>query len=40
MTTTIKIQVAGTIAGDVLKAATPNNASGNNATGLIALRIA
>ena len=39
-TTTIKIQVAGTIAGDVLKAATPNNASGNNATGLIALRIA
>jgi len=39
-TTTIKIQVAGTIAGDVLKAATPNNSSGNNATGLIALRIA
>jgi len=39
-TTTIKVQVAGTIAGDVLKAATPNNASGNNATGLIAVRVA
>ena len=39
-TTTIKIQVAGTIAGDVLKAATPNNSSGNNATGIIALRVA
>lgn len=38
-TTTIKLQVAGTVAGDVLKAATPNNASGNNATGLIALRV-
>ena len=39
-TTTIKIQVAGTLTNDVLKAATPNNASGSNATGLIALRIA
>lgn len=38
-TTTIKVQVAGTIGGDVLKAATPNNGSGNNATGLIALRV-
>jgi hypothetical protein len=39
-TTTIKLQVAGTLTSDVLKAATPNNASGNNATGLIAVRVA
>lgn len=39
-TTTIVLQASGTIAGDVLKAATPNNASGNNATGLVAVRIA
>lgn len=39
-TTTIVLQALGTIAGDVLKAATPNNSSGNNATGLVAVRIA
>jgi len=38
-TTTIKLQVAGTLTSAVLKAATPNNASGNNATGLIAPRV-
>ncbi|CAB4140533.1 Phage tail repeat like [uncultured Caudovirales phage] len=39
-TTTIKLQAAGTVASDVLKAATPNSASGNNATGLVAVKIA
>jgi hypothetical protein len=39
-TTTIKLQTAGTITSDVLKAATANNGSGNNATGLVAVRIA
>ena len=39
-TTTIKLQAAGTITSDVLKAATANNSSGNNATGLVAVRIA
>lgn len=39
-TTTIKLQASGTITSDVLKAATPNNGSGNNATGLVAVRIA
>lgn len=38
--TTIKLQAAGTITSDVLKAATANNSSGNNATGLVAVRIA
>jgi hypothetical protein len=38
--TTIKLQAAGTITNDVLRAATPNNASGANATGLIAVKIA
>lgn len=39
-TTTIKLQASGTITSDVLKAATANNPSGNNATGLVAVRIA
>jgi hypothetical protein len=39
-TTTIKLQAAGTVASDVLKAATPNSASGSNATGLVAVKIA
>lgn len=39
-TTTIRLQAAGTVASDVLKAATPNSASGNNATGLVAVKIA
>ena len=39
-TTTIKLQASGTITSDVLKAATANNSSGNNATGLVAVRIA
>ena len=39
-TTTIKLQAAGSITSDVLKAATANNSSGNNATGLVAVRIA
>jgi hypothetical protein len=38
--TTIKLQAAGTITNDVLRAATPNNSSGANATGLIAVKIA
>ena len=39
-TTTVHLQAAGSIAGDVAKATTPNNASGANATGLIGIRIA
>jgi|GEM_PF-3498456 len=39
-TTTIKLQAAATITADVMKAATANNSSGNNATGLVAVRIA
>ena len=39
-TTTIKLQAAGSITNDVLKAATANNSSGANASGLIAVRIA
>lgn len=39
-TTTIKLQAAGTVASDVLKAATPNSNSGSNATGLVAVKIA
>ena len=39
-TTTIKLQASGTITSDVLKAATANNSSGANATGLVAVRIA
>jgi len=39
-TTTVYLQAAGSIAGDVAKAITPNNASGANATGLIGIRIA
>lgn len=39
-TTTVYLQAAGSIAGDVAKATTPNNASGANATGLIGIRIA
>ena len=39
-TTTIYLQANGSIAADVLKAATPQNASGNNATGIVAVRVA
>ena len=39
-TTIVYLQAAGSIAGDVAKAITPNNASGANATGLIGIRIA
>ena len=39
-TTTIYLQAAGSINSDVLKAATPQNASGNNATGIVAVRVA
>lgn len=38
-TTTIKLQAAGSITADVLRADTPNNASGLNATGIIAVKI-
>lgn len=39
-TTTIKLQAAGSITADILRADTPNNASGLNATGLVAIKIA
>lgn len=39
-TTTIKLQAAGSITANILRADTPNNASGLNATGLVAIRIA
>ncbi len=38
--TTMLLQACGSIAGDVLKAITPNNASGTNATSIVAVRIA
>lgn len=38
-TTILYLQAAGSIAGDVAKAITPNNASGANATGLIGIRL-
>ena len=38
--TTIGLYASGTIAADVLYAATPNNTSGNNATGIVAIKIA
>jgi hypothetical protein len=39
-TTTILLQAAGSITLDVLKATTPNNGSGANATGIVAVKIA
>jgi hypothetical protein len=39
-TTTIYLQAAGTLTNDIVKATTPNNASGATATGLIGIRIA
>jgi len=39
-TTTIQLQANGSIAADVLKATTPNNSSGANATGIVAVKIA
>jgi hypothetical protein len=39
-TTTMYLQAAGTLTNDVVKATTPNNASGATATGLIGIRIA
>lgn len=39
-TTTILLQANGSIAADVLKATTPNNSSGANATGIVAVKIA
>jgi hypothetical protein len=38
--TTIGLYASGTITADVLYAATPNNSSGNNATGIVAIKIA
>jgi hypothetical protein len=38
--TTIGLYASGTIAADVLYAATPNNTSGNTATGIVAIKIA
>lgn len=38
-TTILYLQAAGSIANDVAKATTPNNASGANATGLIGIRL-
>ena len=38
--TIIGLYASGTIAADVLYAATPNNTSGNNATGIVAIKIA
>jgi hypothetical protein len=39
-TTTIYAQAAGSLTNDVLKATTPNNGSGANATGIVAVKIA
>jgi hypothetical protein len=39
-TTTLYLQAAGSLTNDVVKATTPNNASGATATGLIGIRIA
>jgi hypothetical protein len=39
-TTTIRLQSAGSLTNDVLKATTPNNGSGANATGIVAVKIA
>jgi hypothetical protein len=38
--TTIGLYASGTLASDVLRADTPNNSSGNNATGIVAVKIA
>jgi hypothetical protein len=38
--TTIGLYASGTVAADVLRADTPNNTSGNNATGIVAVKIA
>ena len=39
-TTTILLQAAGSLTNDVLKATMPNNGSGANATGIVAVKIA